>query len=320
MKKHAICVLGGGGFVGRYLASRLVRDGHHVRILSRRPERHRDLLVLPTLEVEHADVNDVRELASRFRDRDVVVNLVGILNEKGDKGIGFRRAHVELAEKVTNACRTAGVKRLLHMSALHASASTGPSHYLRTKGQAEDHVHKAAGINVTSFRPSVIFGPGDSFFNRFADLLRLTPGVFPLAMGKARFAPVYVGDVVHCFAASLDDPLTYDKRFDLCGPHTYTLQELVEYTASVIGVRRKVIALGKGLSALQANLLEYAPGKPFSRDNYRSLQIDSICSGPFPDIFGITPQAVEAIVPTYLGKGRRRDRLNDYRRHARHEI
>ncbi len=319
MKSHNICILGGSGFVGGHLASRLVRDGHRVRILARRPERHRDLLVLPTLEVVAADIHDVRELASQFRDQDVVINLVGILNEKGDKGIGFRQVHLELAEKVTNACRTSGVKRLLHMSALNADAEEGPSYYLRSKGQAEDHVHNAEGIEVTSFRPSVIYGPGDSFFNRFAGLLRITPGMLPLAMGQARFAPVYVEDVAHCFATSIDNPHTYGRRFDLCGPKTYTLQELVEYTAKIIGIRRKIVSLGKTLSAMQANVLEFFPGKPLSRDNYRSLQVDSICEESFPGIFSISPTAIEAVVPGYLGQRRQRDRYGDYRQRARHE-
>ncbi len=319
MKTKDIVILGGTGFVGGHLAHRLAAEGHRLRLLPRDPERRRDLRVLPTAELIAADVHDPRELVRHMEGADAVLNLVGILNERGDSGTGFRRVHVELAEKVVRAMNETGVRRLLHMSALNADAQRGPSHYLRTKGQAEDLVHAAAGLEVTSFRPSVIFGPGDSFFTRFARLLRLAPGIFPLAMGRARFAPVYVEDVVHCYATALADPHTIGRRYDLCGPRVYTLKELVEFTARVIGVRRKVISLGPVLSALQANVLEYVPGKPFSRDNYRSLQVDAVCREPFPDIFGITPQGIEAVVPQYLGGRRMRARYQEFRRLARHE-
>lgn len=316
MRTHSICVLGGTGFVGSWLVSRLARDGHRIRVLTRRRERHRDLLVLPTVELIDADVHDPAQLASHFEGRDTVINLVGILNEKGDSGKGFRHAHVELARKVVEACQGAGVHRLLHMSALHADAKSAPSHYLRSKAEAEDLVHAAASpdFHVTSFRPSVIFGRGDSFLNRFAELLRMTPGVFPLACPEARFAPVFVADVAEAYTRALADPKTYGQRYDLCGPHSYTLRELVAYTASLIGVRRLILPLPESLSRLQAAVLEYAPGKPFSRDNFRSLQIDSVCEGPFPPVFGITPSTLEAEAPEYLAPRNQRSRLNLFRR------
>ena len=212
---------------------------------------------------------------------DAVVNLIGILNERGDDGSGFREAHVELCRKLIAACRANDIRRLLHMSALNADARSGPSHYQRTKGEAEDLVHAAAGedLRVTSFRPSVIFGPDDDFFNRFAGLLRFAPLVFPLACPNARFAPVYVGDVVEAMALSLTDPATYGRRYDLCGPKVYTLAELVAYTAQCLKLRRYVLPLNARLSLWQAQVLEHVPGKPLSLDNYRSLQIDSVCGG-----------------------------------------
>ncbi|UCE89063.1 MAG: complex I NDUFA9 subunit family protein [Pseudomonadota bacterium] len=317
MLQRNICVLGGTGFVGTHVVSRFAAAGHRVRVLTRRRERHRELLVLPTVEVVGANVHDPAVLNEQFTGQDAVVNLVGILNEKGDKGEGFRKAHVELTQNAVHACQKQGVKRILHMSALHADATQGASHYLRTKGEAEDLVHAAGDVmHVTSFRPSVIFGAGDSFFNRFAGLLRSAPGVFPVACGNAKFAPVFVEDIAHIFAAGLDNPHTYGERYDLCGPHTYTLKQLVEYTAELIGKRRKVIALGKGLSLLQANLLEHAPGKPFSRDNYRSLQTDSVCSGPFPEVFGIEPTPLEAEVPKYIAQRRYRARFDTFRGNA----
>lgn len=314
-----ICVLGGTGFIGQHLVNRLARDGHNIRVLTRHRERHRSLLVLPTVELIQTDVHNENELKQQFAGQDVIINLVGILNESGNKGKGFQRAHVQLTQKVVQACEQNKISRLLHMSALNATADPRQkvSHYLHSKGQAEELAHVIQGLDVTSFRPSVIFGPGDSFFNRFYQLLKLTPFVFPLACPKARFAPIYVGDVVEAFVHSLHDSRTYGQRYDLCGPKSYSLKELVNYTASFIPYKRRIIGLGSTLSKLQALMLEFAPGKPFSRDNYKSLQIDSICKDDFPAIFQIKPRGIEEIVPQYLAKCRQREQYQDYRSQAR---
>lgn len=301
MAAHKICLLGGTGFVGKRLAARLSAAGHDVVVLTRRAARHRDLLVLPTARLVEGDVHDAGFLRRQFGGKDTVINLVGILNEKGRSGKGFARAHAELPEKIIDACRETGVPRLLHMSALHA-ARTAPSHYLRSKALGEEAVQRAEGpdFHVTSFRPSVIFGPGDGFLNRFAGLLRLTPGVFPLACPGARFQPVYVEDVVRAFADSLDNHKTFGQRYDLCGPQVYTLREIVEYVARLLGRRVYIIGLPDGLSYLQAAMLEFAPGKPFSLDNYRSLQVDSVCEKGFPEVFGAAPKSLEEIAPAYI--------------------
>jgi uncharacterized protein YbjT (DUF2867 family) len=301
MSTHKICLLGGTGFVGKRLAARLSEAGHDIVIFTLHRERQRDLLVLPTVRLVQGDVYDPEFLRKQFEDRDTVINLVGILNEKGRNGRGFARVHTELPEKIVEASRQTGVTRLLHMSALHASPAA-PSHYLRTKALGEDAVHRAENpdFHVTSFRPSVIFGPGDSFLNRFAGLLRLTPGVFPLACPQARFQPVYVEDVVRSFVASLDSHHTFGNRYDLCGPKVYSLREIVKYVAKLIGKRVCIIGLNDALSYLQAALLEFVPGKPFSLDNYRSLKVDSVCEQGFPEVFGITPSSLEQIAPTYL--------------------
>ena len=300
MRYQRITVLGGGGFVGSHLIARLVRAGHQVRVLTRHRERHRQLLVLPTVEVIQADIHHPPALEFYFRDQDAVVNLVGILNEPRDNGLGFRHAHVDLAEKVVHACQRLGISRLLHMSALHADVH-GPSFYLQSKGEAQRLVHAAQSLDVTSFCPSVIFGPGDSFFNNFARLLRLSPGLVPLACPNARFAPVYVGDVVAAMFHSLHDAQTIGQSYDLCGPKIYTLKQLMQYTADTIHTRRMIVGLGQSASRFMANFFQYLPFfKPITRDNYRSLQIDSVCQGNFPAIFGLTPRSVEEIVPTYL--------------------
>lgn len=317
MSHESVCILGGTGFVGGRLATRLVAEGRRVRVLTRRRERHRHLLTLPTVELVEMRLDFAERIAEQLQGMDTAVNLIGILNESGGRADGFQAVHVDLTRRLVNACAQAGVRRLLHMSALHGHASRGPSRYLRTKGEAEDLVHAASGLDATSFRPSVIFGPGDSFFNRFATLLELTPGVMPLACAGSRFAPVYVGDVVEAMARSLADRATFGQRYDLCGPETYTLQELVQYTAEVLGLRRRVIALGDGLSRLQARILGLAPGKPFTYDNYLSLQQDSVCSGEFPKVFGITPRGIRAVVPAYLAERHTRGRYQAYREQAR---
>lgn len=301
MTTHNICLLGGTGFVGRRLTAHLSEAGHDVVILTCHRERYRDLLVLPTVRLVQGDVHDPEFLRQQFEGRDTVINLVGILNEKHRDGRGFARVHAELPEKIMQACRQTGVVRLLHMSALHAAA-TAPSHYLRTKAMGEEAVHRGESpdFHVTSFRPSVIFGPGDSFLNRFAGLLRLAPGIFPLACPAARFQPVFVGDVVQAFVLALDSHKTFGNRYELCGPKVYTLHELVAYVAQQIGKRVCIIPLNDAFSYLQATALEFVPGKPFSLDNYHSLQVDSVCDQGFPDVFGITPASLEAIAPGYL--------------------
>lgn len=294
-----VCILGGAGFVGRALCERLVEAGHEVCVITRRRERHKDLLVLPTLSLVEGDAANEALLEREFRGMDAVINLVGILNERDHDGKGFERAHVEIPRRVVAACRTAGVRRLLHMSALGA-ALDGPSHYQRTKARGEALVHEAKDIAVTSFRPSVIFGPRDSFTNRFARLLKRVPVVFPLACPNARLQPVYVEDVAQAYASALGSHETFGQAYELCGPQVYTLRELVSYIAHVTGVRRRIVGLNDMLSHLQAGVMEYVPGKPFSLDNYNSLKRDNICTQGFPPVFGIAPHHLEAIVPTYL--------------------
>ncbi len=316
-QRPLVCVLGGTGFVGHHLVNHLVENGYRVRVASRRPMRHRDLSVLPQVELLEADVHNPLHLARLVAGCDAVVNLVGILNEtrRGE----FQQVHVELPRKLIQACQERGVTRLLHMSALNADPRGDLSRYLTTKGEGEALVHGVEGLAVTSFRPAVIFGLGDHFFNRFAALLRAAPLVLPLACPRSRLAPVHVDDVVGAMLKSLADRHTVGQRYDLCGPHTYTLRQLVEFTARTIGVRRLILPLGDGLSRLQARLMQHLPGKPFSYDNYLSLQVDGICRGAFPAIFGIDPAPIESLVPVYLANRTLRGRYDQFRALARHE-
>lgn len=305
MQQPQICILGGTGFVGRNLVAQLLSRGHRVLILTRHRERNRDLLVNPSLSLIEVDVHNPNQLRQHFHNAKAVVNLVGILNQTRHEHRSFQQVHIELTEKTAEAVAQTGVSHLLHMSAANAGPN-GPSQYLQSKGTAEGFVHEHGrqnGYAVTSFRPSVIFGPDDSFTNRFADLLRSIPGVFPLACPDSRLQPVYVNDVTRCFVNALVNENTFGQRYDLCGPNVYTLHELVSYIAKTIGVKRQIIRLADWQSKLQASVLQYFPGKPFTPDNYQSLQVASICSKPFPPIFGFKPRTMEDLVPNYLNVG-----------------
>ncbi|MGD8340180.1 MAG: complex I NDUFA9 subunit family protein [Gammaproteobacteria bacterium] len=304
--KGTVCVLGGTGFVGRAIAAKLARAGYAIRIPTRNRQRARKLLILPGLDLVQADVHDPEQLASVLRGADTVINLIGILNERGHDGSGFRRAHVELAEKLMAASRKVGVRRLLQMSALKANAERGPSHYLSTKGMAEQVIQNRAGesIKYTIFRPSVIFGPEDSFCNRFAGILRATP-VLPLARLDARFAPVYVGDVAEAFVRAIGNSHTYGKTFELCGPDVFTLEQILRLLCSELGLRRAIIGLPGPLGRFQAWVGDYLlPGKPFSRDNFRSLAVASVCRENGFAAFGIRPKRMQPIVRSYLTESR----------------
>jgi NADH dehydrogenase len=309
-RERRLLLLGGSGFVGRRLAAALRARGYDVRVPTRNRARARRLLVLPEVELVQADVHDEATLVRLLRDCDAAINLVGVLNERRGAGSGFERVHVELAAKLVRACRAAGVERLLHMSALKADAEHGPSRYLRTKGKAEQAVAAESGGQVayTIFRPSVIFGPDDSFTNRFAGLLRRLP-VLPLPRPEARFAPVFVEDVVAAFVAALDDARTHSAAYELCGPDVYSLVEIVRFLRDLLGLRRAIVPLPDGLGRLQARLGELVPGKPLSLDNFASLGVASVCSGGAVPPSGAPSRRLADLVPTYLRGAQLPERL-----------
>lgn len=308
MSKGSVLVLGGGGFIGRHVVNDLVRAGCDVVVPTRRRERARHLILLPTVDVVEGDIHDPATLASLMTDVSAVVNLVGILNESVRDT--FARVHAELAKKIVAACRQSDVRRLVQMSALNADPN-GPSAYLRSKGEAEAVV-AASGLDWTIFRPSVVFGREDRFLNLFATLERYLP-LMAIAAAETRFQPVFVGDVAHCFERALADNVTIGQRFPLCGPDVYTLRELVAFVGKLTGHERPILALGPRLGRLQARLLELVPGTPMSRDNLASMQVDSVCGCAFPAVFGIVPTALAAIAPTYLGPGATKSRYDAYR-------
>lgn len=300
-----ILVIGGTGFIGAHLIARLSAAGRRVIVPTRHASRSRKFSVLPTVEVLEADVHDVNVLNKLVGRCDAVINLVGILHSRrgaaGSKyGPAFARAHVELPKKIVAACLTAGVDRLLHMSALGASAQ-GSSMYLRSKADGEDAVRTAMPA-ATIFQPSVVFGPQDSFLNLFASLQRYFP-VIPLGGAEARFQPVYVGDVAQAFVNALEQPATFGKTYQLGGPTVYTLRRLVTLAGEWSGHPRPVIGLPPLLARLQAFALELAPGGPLmSRDNLDSMKQDNILTTQVAAELGIVPAALETHAPVYLAR------------------
>jgi NADH dehydrogenase len=265
------------------------------------------------VELRQADIHDRAALEIELKGADAVINLVGILNESGRKGAGFQEAHVELLRKIIDACHTCGVRRLLQVSALNAGK--GSSYYLLSKGQAEELIHRAVDIDSTIIQPSVIFGKGDAFFNRFAALLKWVP-VLPLACPNAKLQPVWVGDVAAAMTAALNDQESIGKTLVMVGPDVYSLKALVQLTAATAGLKRRVIGLPNSLSRLQGWLMDFVPGKPFSSDNYRSLQVDNISVENSLWRFGIKPRSVESVVGEYLGCSHHQQQLDRCREQA----
>jgi NADH dehydrogenase len=311
MRHSDILVLGGSGFIGSHLVAALAARGVRVCVPSRRREKAKHLILLPTVDVVDADVHDPRTLARLARGRDAVVNLVGILHgrrgradERGpnDYGPDFARVHVELAQAAVNACREAGVGRLVHLSSIGA-ALDAPSEYLRSKGVGERVVLAAEDLETTVLRPSIVYGPGDRFLNVFARLARWLP-VIAVPCPAWRSQPVYVGDVVAALLAALGRSASSrvapaeTGRFDLAGPRAYRFVELVRFACAVTGRRRLVIGMPGPVARLQARMFELVPEPPFTRDNLASMQVDSVSDARFP--FGIEPQALEAAAPDYL--------------------
>ncbi len=317
MKIQNILVIGGSGFVGRHVVRRLAEQGIDVTVPSRRRERARDLILLPTVDVVTADVHDAAVLARLMQGQDAIINLVGIL--QGGRGTpygnGFAQAHVELPRKIVAAAKQLGVKRLLHLSALKAAVNA-PSGYLRSKAAGEAAILAAqAEIAVTLFRPSVIFGAGDAFLTLFTDLQKIFP-VVPLGCPDAQFQPVWVEDVAASIVASLGSTESAGKTYSLCGPKIYRLRELVALAGHYSGQRRPIIGLPDALARLQALAMEFVLGIPLSRDSHDSMQISNTCDASCTLPFGIVPTPLESIAPTYLAQNSKLASNDEFRRRA----
>jgi uncharacterized protein YbjT (DUF2867 family) len=305
MKKtlQKVLVLGGTGFVGRHVCEKLTRQNIHVTVPTRRRSNAKHVQSLPMLDVLEVNIHDPAALATLVAGHDAVVNLIAILH--GDEA-AYERAHVEFPQKLAAACQQAGVKRLVHVSALGAAAD-GPSMYQRSKARGEA-VLQAAELDLTVLRPSVIFGADDKFLNLFAKLQSVFP-VMPLAGAATKFQPVWVEDVAQAVVTSLTQHFSPEGQIiEACGPDVLTLKELVQLSAIAAGVNRgrgrPVLALPPFLGKLQAMAMRLLPGEPLiSQDNLDSMKVDNVASGKLPGLqaLGVNPSALAAIVPTYLG-------------------
>lgn len=309
-----ILLLGGTGFVGRHVCEHLARAGLQMSVITRRAINAQAVQTLPRLTVIEADVHDEAALARLLPGHDAVVSLVGVLHGNAAR---FQRAHVELPRKLAHAMQAAGVRRLVHVSALGASAE-GPSNYQRSKAAGEA-VLREAGLDLTLLRPSVVFGAGDSFLRLFARLQASLP-VMLLPGSSVRLQPVWVGDVACAVVRCLADPATVGKTYELAGPSVHTLRDLVRIAGRLSGHPRPVIGLPLAFGHLQALALQLLPGEPLmSADNMASLEVDNVASGKLPGLaeLGIAPAPLEPIAASYLELHGRADPLLAMRqRHA----
>ncbi len=308
---RTLCVIGGGGFVGHHLCARLAAAGYRLRVPTRHRERIKQgLLELPAAEVFDCDVMTDAGLDAAVHGCDAVINLVGILHERrsGD----FDRVHGEFPARVVEACRRHGIHRHLHMSALGA-APDAPSRYLRSRAAGETAARKAAGndIAMTVFRPSVIFGLGDSFLTLFAGLAAIP--VVPLAGADVEFQPVWVEDVARAMVASVEDPQTFGQAYELGGPQVYRLRDLVRKSAQAAGHDPVIVGLPGPVAYLQALVFEHLPGPIMTRDNLASMQVPNVARGGWPERFAPAPQGLDAVLPTMFGN---RDPMDRYRQRA----
>jgi NADH dehydrogenase len=300
MKK--ILIFGGTGFVGTQVCEKLNRLQCRVTVATRRSDNARHLLPLPLVDVAEIDLHDSAALAALVAGHDAVVNLIAILHGSED---AFQKVHVQWPLTLVRACRAAGVRRIVHISALGASTESA-SRYQRSKARGEAAL-LGSGLDVTVLRPSVMFGADDKFLNTFARLQQVFP-VIPLAGSRARFQPVWVGDVACAVVRCLQDDATVGEVYEACGPQVFTLKELVQLAGRYAGINhgqgRPVIALPDALARVQAFFMELAPGDPvLSRDNLDAMKTDNVATGKLPGLqaLSITPASLEAIGPTYLG-------------------
>jgi NADH dehydrogenase len=310
-KDRRITLFGGSGFIGRYVVQRLAREGWIVRVAVRDPAAA--LFLKPLGNVGQivpirADLTDAASVGVALEGSEAAVNLVGILYESGQQT--FERVHRNGARIAAEAAASAGAQRFVQISAIGADPKA-KAQYARSKGEAEAAV-RAAFPSATILRPSIVFGPEDGFFNRFAAMARFFPALPLIGGGHTKFQPVYVGDVADAVMRAVNDPATGGKTYELGGPRVYTFRELMEVMLAQLGRRRLLANVPWGIARLQGAILEKLPGpKILTRDQVTLLERDNVVGTGALTLadLGIAPQAVEAIIPTYLDIYRRGGRF-----------
>ena len=307
-----VTVFGGSGFIGRHLIRRLCAKGYRVRVAVRRPNEA--LFLKPMgdvgqVQLVQANVRDDRSVAAAVAGAATVVNLVGILFESGKQK--FSSVQAEAPGRIGTAAKAAGVRRAIHLSAIGASAESD-ARYAQSKAAGEEAL-KAAFPDATILRPSIVFGPEDDFFNRFAGLARMLPFLPLIGGGETKFQPVYVGDVAEAIMACLDDTSTSGKIFELGGPRVYTFRELMEIVLRETGRKRVLVKVPAGLAKFKAWFLQIAPNPMLTVDQVRLLAYDNVVSDGAKGFkaLGIAPTTVEAIVPSYLWRFRPKGQFED---------
>ncbi|MDE1149295.1 MAG: complex I NDUFA9 subunit family protein [Azospirillaceae bacterium] len=308
-------VFGGAGFIGRHVIRRLARTGCIIRVPARHPGEAAFLKTngaVGQIVPMAVDIADDASVARAIEGADLVINLMGILAESGRRQ-RFDLVHGEGPGRIARLAKGADVARLIHVSALGADAGSR-SAYARSKAAGEQAV-RAVFPEATILRPSVIFGPEDNFFNRFAGMAARLPFVPLIGGGSTRFQPVYVGDVADAIINAALNTGAEGKTFELGGPRAYSFRELVQLTLDLTGRKTRLVSLPWGLASLQATFLELVPGKPLTRDQVTLLKSDNVLSGKLPGLadLGVTPTAAEVILPTYLDRFQVNGRFDTYR-------
>jgi NADH dehydrogenase len=301
-----VCVFGGTGFLGRRLVRRLAGEGASVRVAVRSPERARSVLPDPDrVEVLRADVRDPASVAAAVAGADAVVNAVSAYVEKA--GVSFEAVHVQGARTLAQEAFAAGVARLVLVSGIGADPESA-SPYIRARGRGELAARQAFP-GATIVRPGAMFGPGDALFGALADIVRLFPVVPLIGGGRTRVQPVYVEDVAEAIARVLAERGSAGQTYELAGPGTYTLRELVGFVLRLVDKRRLLVPVPFAVAEVQARLFELLPSPPLTTGQVDLLRMDNLASGDLPGFrdLDIRPKAIEDIVPTYVGRLRTRD-------------
>lgn len=305
-----ITILGGSGFIGTSLVAKLDQAGYQVKVLTRRREQAKHLILLPHVQVVECNLYEQNQLKTQLQGSDAVINLVGILHPAGK--YGFEQVHHQLPRRVAQLCEELGIARLIHMSALQASANA-PSEYLRSKAAGEAVVmERNKRLKITIFRPSVVFGGADQFINLFATLVKYLP-VMVLAMPKAKFQPIWVEDVTSAIFNALENTTTFGKVYELGGPEVLSLRDIIEQVMCVLHLHRPIIGLNQTLSMVQAWLMEFAPNPLMTRDNVKSMLVDNVAAQSIAPELGVSPTRMATVIQTYLQNATARGAYNAFR-------